>query len=648
MRIGVEYYPEQWDRSLWAQDAERMQEAGVQLVRMAEFAWSRLEPREDVFDFAWLDEVVELMASHGMEVVLCTPTHSPPMWLFEKHPDAMMTDQDGRRVPLGNRGKRCMNHPALRSRCQRIIEEMTRHYAGNKAVVAWQIDNEAPAQACACENCAAKFRNWMKARYGTLEAVNRAYRPVWSFDYSSWDQITPPRGNMPDNWRNHAYMLDYNRFTTENLNDFVHWQAEIIRRNCPGLPVTTNMWFCPRLPDWYSEFAPLDFMGFDNYPPTRLPSDPEECYSHAFHLDLIRGVKRAPFWVMEQLGGAPGGWGPMSPTPQPGMIKGYALQAFAHGADTVLFFRWRTCVSGHEMYWHGLIDHSNVPGRRFAEFSELCRLSGSLKEVRGARIRSDVAILNSFDSEYAFKLQPQTEGYYYFEQLQRLHRAFVSLGMNVDIISQNESLEGYRIVCAPEMYVTDMGVARRLHEFAERGGIVVLTTRSGVKDELNHAIMAPLPTVYRDMVGAWVEEYDPIGKQSVQVRFTDGTMVTGKQWCDILKAEGAEVLAAYDSEFYRGAPAITKNAFGRGTVYYIATVGCQALYDKLIRGIVKGAGLPFLPDLPPRVEVSTRTGGGLTTRFVFNNSDKAQTVRLEGKAISLAPFEMYIDHPQPA
>jgi beta-galactosidase len=520
---------------------------------------------------------------------------------------------------------------------------MTKHYAGNKAVVAWQIDNELEAYFCFCETCNAKFRAWMKNKYGTIEAVNKAYgNVVWSGEYSSWEQIQPPYGHYPDAWLNPAFMLDYARFASDNVIDFSNWQAEIIRRNCPGLPVTTNVWFCGHMPDFYKEFAGLDFISYDNYPTTKIPDDPEECYTHAFHLDMMRGVKRAPFWVMEQLGGGMGCWAPMARMPEPGMIKGYGLQAFAHGADTVVFFRWRTANIGAEMHWHGLIDHSNVPGRRFREFAELCKMAEPLTAFQGAENKADVAILLSFEDEYAFKIQPQTNGYYYLEQLQRLHAAFTALGMNVDVISQGENLDGYRIVCAPEMYVTNEAVVRDLHDFAAQGGTVILTTRSGVKDAHNNAIMAPLPTVYRDMVGACAAEYAPIGYDSVAVKFADGTLMQGKQWCDVLETEGAEVVATFAGEYFKGAPAITRNTYGKGVVYYIATVGQQALYNKLIRTAVEEAEIAFIPGLPERVEITTRTGGNGAVQFIFNNDSKEKCFTREGESITLAPFEMKI------
>ena len=639
MRIGVDYYPEHWDRSLWEKDADLMKETGVAVVRVAEFAWSRLEPRAGEFDFAWLDEAVALFAARGIGVVLCTPTSCPPLWLYEKYPDAVMVEKDGTPTRLGIRGHRCVNHPAVLAHSERIIREMAGRYAGNPAVIGWQIDNELEAYHCFCGRCNAKFRGWLKGKYGTLEKMNRAYgNAVWSGEYSSWEQVQPPYGNYPSAWLNPAFMLDYSRFASDNVIAFSNWQAGLIRELCPGLPVTTNVWFCEHMPDFYREFADLDFISYDNYPTTRLPADPEECHSHAFHLDLMRGVKKAPFWVMEQLSGGMGCWAPMARMPEPGMISGYALQAFAHGADTVVFFRWRTANIGAEMHWHGLIDHSNVPGRRFREFAEVCKTARTLQDVQGTPVKADVAILFSFENEYAMKLQPQTNGYYYLEQLQRLHRAFMRLGLNVDIIGQHEEISDYRVVCAPEMYVTDEGVVQRLHAFAAQGGTVILTTRSGVKDAHNNAIMAPLPTVYRDMAGAVVTEYDPIGYDSVPLRMADGAQVTGKQWCDVLEAEGAEVIARYDGEFFRGSPAVTRNAFGQGMVYYVGTVGAQGLYDRLAEMAAEGAALTVIPGLPDGVEVVRR--GGVT--FVFNNAARDQRACVDGAELCLAPFEMHV------
>ena len=642
MKIGVNYYPEHWDKALWAADADLMKKTGVQIVRMAEFAWSRMEPREGEFDFAWLDEAVALFAERGIEVILGTPTGCPPMWLYEKHPDIVQIEPGGQPIRLGIRGHRCVTNPTFLKYADRITVKMAEHYAGNPAVTGWQIDNELEAYHCCCPHCAAKFRAWLKAKYGSIEAVNRAYgNAVWSGEYSSWTQISPPVGHYPHAWLNPAFMLDYYRFCSDSVIDFANRQAARLREHCPGKPVTTNVWYCEFMPDFYKLFDGLDFVSYDNYPTTRLPDDPEACYSHAFHLDMMRGVKRRPFFIMEQLSGGPGCWMPMQRQPQPGMIKGYALQAFAHGADAVLHFRWRTATTGAEMHWHGLLDHSNVPGRRFAEFADLCQTVAQLQALGDTQVRADVAILFAFDHEYAFRIQPQTNGYDYFEQIMRLHRAFTALGLNVDIIGQHEHLDGFRIVCAPALYVTDPDVVNRLERFAEGGGTVILTARSGVKDAHNNALMAQLPGPYRAMTGVHAEEYAPIGHDTVPLRFEDGTTLTAKQWCDLLQTDTADVLACYDGEFFKGTPAITRNAYGEGRVYYIGAAGTQAVYDRIARTAVQEAGLDLL-DLPPRVEVTTRTGEGVTARFVFNNDGKPKRFTLGGSEIALEPFEMKV------
>ncbi len=644
MILGVDYYPEHWNPALWRADADLMRQSHVRLVRLAEFSWCRLEPRDGAFDFGWLDEVVGLFAERGIKVVLCTPTNCPPLWFYEKYPDSVQTERDGRKTATGIRGHRCLNNADFLRYADRIVDVMTRHYAGNPAVVAWQIDNEVEANFCFCDTCVGKYRNRLKKKYGTLEALNKAYgNNMWSGEYSSWEQIKPPYGSYPYAWLNPAYMLDFCRHASEDMVEYLLRQADIIRKNCPGVQITTNAWFCSNLPNFYEEFAGLDFVSYDNYPTTRLPDDPEECYSHAFHLDLMRGVKRDNFCVMEQLSGGLGCWAPMARTPYPGMIKGYSLQAFAHGADTVVHFRWRSAVSGAEMHWHGLIDHSNVPGRRFEEFRQLGEEAKKLLAIRGTRIQSKVAILYSPEDDFAFRIQPQTNGMYYLEQPMLFHAAFTGCGVNVDVVSPKADLSDYRVVVAPELYLTEAAVVQSLYDFAEKGGTVVLTVRSGVKDPHNNCIMEPLPTAYRKLVGAYVEEYDPIGYDKESIVYSDGSVHPCRQWCDILHPEGAQAIASYQSGFYQGKPAIVQNRYGAGYAYYVGTVCTKSLYGKLAKDILRQAKVPFLEGLPANVEVTTRTGEGLEARFMFNNTDKVQEFDLNGEHVTLAAFEMKID-----
>ncbi len=642
MRIGVDYYPEHWDKSLWVKDADLMQKTGVKVVRMGEFAWCRFEPRDGDFHFEWLDEMIDILYERGISVILGTPTSCPPLWFYEKYPESLHMEKDGRTTATGIRSHRCLNSPDFQRYANRITDIMTKRYADNKAVIAWQIDNELEAYFCFCENCIAEYRDWLKHKYGTLEKINECYgNNMWSGEYSSWEQIKPPFGTLPHAWLNPAYMLDFNRYASDNMIKFVKSQTEIIRRNCSNHEITTNVWFCENMPDFYKEFENLDFVSYDNYPTTSVPHNPEELYSHAFHHDMMRGIKNKNFWIMEQLSGGMGCWCPMVHTTYPGMIKGCSLQAFAHGADTVVHFRWRTAVSGAEMHWHGLIDHSNVPGRRFNEFADLCKTADTLQNIRGTEIKSDVAILYSSDNEYAFKIQPQSNGMYYLEQPMLIHSAFTSFGVNIDVIGQHEDISGYKIVVAPEMYVTDESVVKKLYDFAENGGTVILTNRSGAKNEYNNCIMEQLPTVYRKLVGAYVEEYDPMGYDECNIKMGDDTFRC-RRWNDILCTETAETVAVYDGNYYKGKAAIIKNHYGDGTAYYIGTVCEKELYRRIAEEALNEAEIKHFNKLPDGVEITVRTDGDVDYYFVFNNTDKPISFCLINDEINFQPFEMKV------
>lgn len=666
IQIGVDYYPEQWPEQMWEQDADRMTECGVKVVRMAEFAWSRMEPEEGVYDFEWLDRAVSVFTDRQMQVVLCTPTCTPPLWAFEKYPEIIQTGTDGRRISIGIRGHRCMNSPVYRTLCERIIRQLVTRYRDNPDVIGYQIDNELEANHCRCQGCQDSFQNWMRKKYRNVREVNTAYgNSVWSGEYSHFLQIKPPMGDFIK-WQNPSLTLDYNRYASESTVAYLEFQRTLIRSLDPDAWITTNSWLCENMPDFYDLFQNLDIVSYDNYPTTVIPESPEELYSHAFHLDLMRGIKQQNFWIMEQLSGAVGSWMPMSPSPEPGMIKGYALQAIAHGADAVVHFRWRTAVAGAEMYWHGILDHSNVPGRRYEEFRELCRIVDGLQELDGSYVKNTVALLYSSDNEYGFKLQHQAEGMYYLEQLKSLHDGFTSIGVGVDIIDESADLSEYEIVLAPTMLITHEETEKALCEFAAQGGTVLLTNRSGVKDSYNKCVMQPLPGIHREMVGARVREYNAPGSYLGQLKLTDDMLrenykkscryyqggevdeklprenAVYRQWCDILEAETAQVLAEYGDRYYSGSAAVTRNCYGAGTVYYIGTVCDRMFYISLAKCMASEKKIFYYDNLPLGVEVTYRQKGEKLWRFVFNNTNKEQKVCFDSKTYWMKPFEMKI------
>ncbi len=643
--IGMAYYPEHWDRALWEEDARRMAKMGVHLVRMAEFAWSRMEPEDGRFDFGWLDDAIDVVARHGMRVILGTPTNSAPVWLYHDHPETRQCGRDGRPVDVGIRGHRCIVSPTFRRYAERIVEEMARRYAGRPEIAAWQIDNELENSHCTCPACRAAFRGWLREKYGTLDALNRAWgSAVWSGEISDWEQIEPLLAPdcMPD-WHNPAFMLDFERFGASRTTDYVLFQRDIIRRYDPQAVVTTNCCFCQHLPDFHSEFAGLSVAAYDNYPPTVLPDDPQALYSNAFALDFIRGFKRQNFWILEQLGGPGGCWSPFGPTTEPGMLAGYAMQAVAHGADLLGFFRWRSCCTGAEMMGHGILDHDDRENRRFREIEALLRRLERMPELDKSALRSPVAILYGADQEFALKNQRQSAKYAYWTQLRLFDEACTGLGVNVDVIEEREPLDGYRVVVVPAHHIIEPTLPERLEAFARAGGTVVLTNRSGVKDKTGNCVFGePLPTAFRALCGCIVEEYDPIGERRQHVTAGDGARYAVTGWCDLLATEGARVWARYDERFYAGTAAITKNDFGAGHAYYLGAVGEKALYRALMAEILGEQGVPFLSGLPQGVEVTTREGGGKRWRFFFNNTAGGVRFLLGEETVALRPFEMAV------
>ncbi|WP_206957818.1 beta-galactosidase [Trinickia acidisoli] len=629
MKVGVDYYPEHWDVALWEQDARQMQETGISIVRLAEFAWSRLEPREGEFDFDWLDRAIAVLARHGIEVVLGTPTATPPVWLTHNYPDVLPVDNKGNAHYAGVRLHRCYNSPSLRKYGARIIEKLTQRYAMHAAVMGWQTDNELAANDCHCENCTLRFRGWLKRKYRTLDELNREWGTVvWSGEYSDWEQVKTPLGGSPH--LNPSFLLDFRRFSSDAVADFNRFQADLIRKHSPGKFVTHNLWGYPVTADYYDMFDSMDFASVDYYPATDLRDDSKSrMYHGALTLDLTRGVKRRNFWVMEQLSGTPGCWYPMSRTPFPGMIRAYAWQSVARGADAIVQFRWRSARVGAEQFWHGLLDHHGLPGRRYAEFVRFSEEAGRLTPLlEGTTLQHDVAMLFSHEQLNAFQIQPQADGFDYVGNFKRFHTALLRMGIGADVINWRSDFDGYKLVIAPMLYLIDDEMAAKLRRYVETGGTLVLTMRSGVKNMNNVCLPERLPNLLTNLIGAHVDEYDPVGKDVQTLTFESGETHACAQWCDLLIPVEARSIASYSSEYFAGRSAITKNEIGAGVVYYIGTVLDAVGTKSLLRRIATDVGIDCSLDLPEGVEMTTRRAEGKQITFVLNLSKDVQTLSL--------------------
>ncbi|NUU76503.1 beta-galactosidase [Paenibacillus xylanilyticus] len=634
VQMGVDYYPEHWDPALWEQDARLMADSGVRIVRVGEFAWSRMEPADGQFDWEWLDQALDTLHRNGLEIIIGTPTMTPPRWLTEKCPDILPVLPSGQRYHEGVRGHRCYNSPSMRTYSARIVQKLSERYAKHPGVIGWQTDNEFSFTDCQCAACEEAFREWVRARYSTLEQVNQLWGTVvWSGEYSDWEQITPPYGGST--FQNPSYLLDYSRFQSDSIVAFQQIQVEIIRSNCPDHVITHNFHSYPQKADQYKIAKELDFASFDYYPnpsPNKTDTSP---YSGALSLDLTRGIKRRNFWIMEQLSGPPGCWFPMWRTPRPGFLRAHSWQTIARGADAVVHFRWRSATVGAEQFWHGLIDHSNVPGRRFKEFQQLCNEVNRLGErLQGSTLRNEVAILHSHEQLYALHIQPQSEGLDYYENIKVWHRALTKSGISSDVIHSSEALDGYKIIIAPHLYLLDEDTAERLQAFAAAGGTLILTHRSGVKDDHNVCVMAPLPGLLSACSGVRVTEYDPVGGDTIMIRDDQGNSYAASQWADVLELDTAQPVAVYADQFYTESAAVTRNHWGEGEVYYIGTQPEEAYLRKLVRTIGDQLQLAGIEALPDGVQITTRTGPNGSFRFILNLSPEPVSIQLNASYTS--------------
>jgi beta-galactosidase len=645
-RFGVDYYPEHWPQERWQADAHLMQAAGMNVARLAEFAWSRLEPRPDTFDFGWLDAAIETLNHYGIQVVLGTPTASPPPWVMEMLPDAFIVDASGVRRTFGNRREYCPTHAGYRARGRKVVQAMAHHYAVHPGVIGWQTDNEF-GDYCYCELCRTAFHHWLIGRYGTLDALNAAWGTIfWSHVYTDWAQIptAAATGGVP----NPGLALDYSRFMSDTYVEFQREHIAILRAANSQQFITHNfMGFGYSKLDYFDLAQELDLVSWDNYPRLawRMHSTVEPAPLALSH-DAMRGLKGKNFWVMEEQSGA-GGWTLVGMTPRPGEIRLWTWQAVAHGADGMVYFRWRTARHGTEQYWHGILDHDARPRRRYYEVQAVGQELAAVGErILDSECRNEVAILSNYACRWALQIQPNNEALagpgaapdmVYPAIVRSYYTALHATNTGVDVVSFDADLSRYRLVIAPALYVLPQETAAALTQFVKAGGVLITTARSGVKDVANAVVDAPLPGLLAELCGVEVDEYDslPAG-ESVPVLFEGlGAAHPSGSWCDVLAPLTAGVLAQYDGGFYKGRAAITENRHGKGRAIYVGTLAAPELERAVIIHALEAAGVTPGLDTPDGVEAVVRWKNGDRTLFLLNHADEPRIVALPFIALDL-------------
>ncbi len=637
MYFGADYYPEHWPEERWEIDAQMMQAAHLNVVRIAEFAWAKLEPVEGHFDFEWLDRAIEVLNKYGLKVIIGTPTATPPKWLIDKHPDILPRDADGHVRGFGSRCHYCATNEAYQWHTDVIVGKLAKHYGQHPGVIGWQTDNEFGCHStvrCYCDSCQRAFRRWLQRKYGTLDALNETWGTIfWSQTYTDWDQVIIPRKTVADH--NPSLLLDFYRFASDMKVEYQKRQIEILRRHTTNQFITHNlMELFPEI-DYYKLGADLDFVSWDNYP--RLPGAPDRARLAMTH-DLMRGIRQQNFWVMEEQSG-PSGWGIVQSTPRPGEIRLWTYQAVSRGADGIVYFRWRTCRFGTEQFWHGIINHDGLPRRRYQEVqqtgSELRKLAPALE---GTVVKNEVAILYSYDQLWALDIQPNNPRLDYIEIVKEYYRCLHERNVGVDFVNHNDDFSKYKVLIAPLIYMVSPDLAARLAWFVKEGGVLITTFRSGVKDWDNIVTDKPLPGELADFLGIEIGDYDSFYGDGVGIRLElDGEVIEGSAdtWCDIITPHSAKVLGTYTSEYYAYEAAVAENAFGKGRAIYVGSRLDSNLTAKLVDYALVKAEVAKGLLAHTGIEVAIRDKGTMQLIFLLNHTGEKQTATLPGRYISL-------------
>lgn len=632
MHVGTAYYPEHWPAQRWPEDARLMREAGFNVVRLAEFAWGRMEPAKGRFDFAWLDSAIDILAGEGLSIILGTPTEAMPPWMASADPECLATREDGRRIPYGGRRDACMTTPVYRAHGRRIVQAMAEHYADHPAVIGWQIDNEFSGPYCYCDICTRAYQQFLADRFKTIAALNqRMGTSFWSHDYSDWNQIPLPRGFDG----NPGLKLEHLRFHSRQIVSFQHEQLELLRRLAPRQFITHNM--CGLFldeTDYYELGRDLDFAGLDYYYNNSSWTNRFNvaAYEQAA-MDFTRSIKKKPFWVLETPSG-PIGAGRMLRNLRPLEMRRMNFQALGHGADGLLWFRWRTCRWGAEQLTHGILGHDGVPGRRYRDVQTVAGEFRRLGPIlAGSNCPADVAIIYTFDNRWAFNTQPHAKGFDYLGHLLQYHRALKREGVNVDFVNDRESLDAYRLIVLPAGLIVTDDLADRLRRFVQAGGVLLATMRSGVRDTDNTVTDATLPGLLRELAGVRIEEYETV-LDPLPVQFGDelgGETHAANTFCEWLVPETAQPLAHYLAPHLANVAAITRNDYGSGQTLFVATAfENDASVDRLIAYALQRANIHPLIRPPQGVGITIRTRGDSQWIFLLNHNDDPVIVDLTG------------------
>ncbi len=640
---GAEYCPEQWIQTpgIIEEDIRMMKLANINIVTIGTFSWAALEPEEGIYNFEWLDRIMDLLYENGISVILSTPSGARPAWLSEKYPEVLRVNENRLRNLHGMRMNHCYTSPKYRELTQKIDSELAKRYANHPVLKLWHISNEYHGE-CHCELCQEAFREFLKRKYRTLDNLNRAWwTTFWSKTYTSWSQIcsSSSRGEKAIQ----GLEVDWLRFVTHQTKEFMRLEIEAVKAYNPNIPVTTNM-IGKFIEVDYPKLAPmLDIASLDIYP--EWGSKPKEriVAEAGFDYDLMRSLKKQPFLLMETTPSMTN-WTEVGKPKRPGMHKAGCMQAIAHGSDSVIYFQWRKSRGGYEKFHGAVVGHSGHEHTRvFRETALLGKELQKIGETAGAAVKAETAMLFDWNNRWAINVSkgPRAKKPHddtAVDHCLALHRN----GVNVDIIDEEQDCSGYKLIIAPMMYMVKDGVDKKLEKFVENGGIFVTTYFSGIVDDNDLCFPGGFPGPLKSILGIWSEELDtlyPEEKNKICFLENNSLELSGTYACDyfceIIHTTTAVPVAVYDEDYYAGMPAVTRNNYGAGVGWYIAARTQTDFLTDFYRNIIRQAGItPLLKEIPPLVWVTSRQTTRHNYLFIINFNENEISLHLpEGKEL---------------
>ena len=651
---GGDYNPEQWPEEIWDEDVRLMNRAGVSLATVGVFSWARLEPRPGEYDFDWLDTVLDLLHAGGVRVDLATATASPPPWLAVKHPDTLPVTEDGIRLSFGSRQQYCPSSPIYREKSQELVRRIVERYADHPALELWHVNNEYGCHVshCYCDVSAEAFRRWLRARYGTVDELNRVWGTAfWSQRYDSFDEVMPPRA--APTFRNPTQLLDFDRFSSDELLECYRGELRIIRERS-AVPVTTNFMGFFKPVDYWKWAAEVNIVSDDTYPD---PADPNSPAYAAMVRDLMRSLGGGAPWILMEQSPSAVNWRRQNAAKAPGQMRAWSYQAVARGADGVLFFQWRQSAAGSEKFHSGLVPHAGTDTRVWREVEQLgtelaaLSLGTGSEAIAGSRVPADIAITLDWDSWWALEQPASPTDVSYLQTLFAWHRAITSLGLTVDFVRSDDDLSAYRVVVAPAHFAASDAQVENLASFAQTGSLVVGFGTAITDENLHVRLGGYLGEPLRRALGVWIEEFAPpaapdLTAQGVRdappIRLLGeilGDDPLGGIWSEYVRVTDAETVATFADGPLSGWPAVTRRAregdagsgsgsgagSGSGSGWYIATLLDPSSLRSLVERIVADAGIDVPTPVATGTQVEVVRRGGVV--FVINHgADDAEVV----------------------